>query len=63
MNQTVIYKGVIVKPVERVGDKVRVRTANPNDAQKVGLPFKDLEGGQAVFEALVPEADLVAVDS
>lgn len=63
MNQTVIYKGIVVKPVERVGDKVRVRTSHPSDAQKAGLPFKELQGGQAVFEALVPEADLVAVDS
>ena len=63
MNQTVIYKGVIVQPVERVGDRVRVRTSNPNDAQKAGLSFKDLEGGQAIFEGLVAEAELVAVDA
>jgi hypothetical protein len=63
MNQTVIYKGVIVQPVDRQGDRIRVRTSNPNDAQKAGLPFKDLEGGQAIFEALVPENELVAVDT
>ncbi len=62
MSQVVIYKGVAVEPVERSGDKIRIRTKNPSDAQRVGLLFKDMEGGAAVFEAWVPEADLVAVN-
>ena len=62
MSQVVVYKGIMVEPLERSGDKILVRTKNPNDAQKVGLPFKALEGGVAFFEDWVPEADLVAVD-
>lgn len=62
MSQIVIYKGVPVEPVERSGDKIRIRTKNPSDAQRAGLAFKDMIGGAAVFEALVPEADLVAVN-
>jgi len=62
MSQVVVYKGIMVEPLERSGDKILVRTKNPNDAQKVGLPFKTLEGGVAYFEDWVPETDLVAVD-
>lgn len=62
MSQIVIYKGVAVEPLERSGDKIRVRTKNPSDAQRAGLPFKDMEGSAAIFESWVPEAELVAVD-
>ncbi|MDJ0842292.1 MAG: hypothetical protein QNK37_37670 [Acidobacteriota bacterium] len=62
MSQIVIYKGITVEPKERDGGKIRVRTSNPADAQKAGLPFKDMEGGAAIFEAWVPEDELVAVD-
>lgn len=63
MSQIVIYKGVLVSPVDRSGDKILVQTQNPGDAQKAGLPFKELKGASAVFEAWVPAADLVPVDT
>ena len=63
MSQIVVYKGVMVQPVDRDGDRILVRTTNAGDAQKAALPFKDLRDGAAVFEAWVPEGDLVAVDS
>lgn len=62
MSQIVIYKGVPVQPMERSGDKIRIRTKNASDAQKADLPFKEMSGMEAVFEAWVPEAQLVAVD-
>lgn len=62
MSQTVIYKGVVVVPLERADGKIRVRTQNPADAQKADLPFKDMEGGRPCFEAWVPEDQLVPVD-
>lgn len=62
MSQIVIYKGIQVEPQERSGGKIRVRTKNPGDAQKADLPFKTMEGSAAVFEAWVPESELVAVD-
>ncbi len=63
MSQVVIYKGIMVEPDERVGDSIRVRTRNAGDAQKAGLPFKELEGGAAIFEGLAPESELVPVNS
>ncbi|CAM2068007.1 hypothetical protein SCOR_21700 [Sulfidibacter corallicola] len=60
--QIVVYKGVTVQAVERSGKRIRIQSRNPADAQKVGLTFKDLEGGVAVFEAWVEEDQLVAVD-
>ena len=62
MSQIVIYKGIVVEPKERHDGKILVRTTNPVDANKAKIPFKDMEGGTAVFEAWVPEGDLVAVD-
>ena len=62
MSQIVIYKGIQVEPVERSGDKIRVRTKNPGDAAKADLPFKEMSGTAAVFEGWVPESELVAVD-
>lgn len=62
MSQVVIYKGVLVEPVERTSGKIRVRTKNAVDAQKAGIPFKSMEGATAIFEILVPEEELVAVD-
>ena len=62
MSQIVIYKGVSVLPQERSQGKIRVRTTNPADAQKAGLPFAEMDGATAVFEAWVPEQELVAVD-
>ena len=63
MNQTVIYKGILVDPVERSGDKILVSTKNLGDAQRAGLPFKELREGAAYFEGWVPEKDLVPVNS
>ena len=62
MSQIVIYKGIMVTPVEVFQGKIRVQTRNPGDAQKAGMPFKDMADGAAVFEALVAEDELVAVD-
>lgn len=62
MSQIVIYKGVQVEPVEREGSKILVRTKNPGDANKAGIPFKDMEGGQAIFEVWASEDELVAVN-
>jgi len=62
MSQIVIYKGVTVYPKDREKGKILVRTSNPADAQKASLPFKCMEGSSAVFEAWVPEEELVAVD-
>lgn len=62
MSQIVIYKGVRVEPVEREGGKIRVRTTNPGDANTAEIPFKDMEGGQAVFETWANEDELVAVN-
>lgn len=62
MSQIVIYKGVPVQPVERDGARIKVQTNNPGDAQKADLPFKEMNGATAVFEAWVPEDQLVAVD-
>lgn len=63
MSQIVIYKGVMVEPVDKSGSKILVRTKNPSDAQKADLPFKDLEAGVAIFEGWAEESDLVAVNS
>jgi len=63
MSQIVIYKGIMVEPVERVGDSIRVRTRNAGDASKVGFTFKEMDGSAAVFEGVVPESELVPVDS
>lgn len=62
MSQRVVYKGIFVVAKDRRGDRILVSTDHPGDAQKAGLPFKDLVNGRAVFEDWVPEADLVAVD-
>ena len=62
MSQTVIYKGITVKPVERSSGKVCIQTNHPGDAQKADIPFKELKDGAAVFEVWVPIEDLVAVD-
>jgi len=61
MSQIVIYKGVVVEPKDRNDGKILVRTTNAGDARKAGLPFKDMEGTAAVFEAWVEESELRAV--
>ena len=63
MSQVVVYKGVMVEPQERSGKKIRIQTKNAGDAQRAGIPFKELDQGAAVFEAWVPEEELVAVDN
>ena len=63
MSQIVIYKGVMVEPVEAAKGKIRIRTKNAGDAHKAGIPFHAMEGGQAVFETWAVERELVAVDS
>ncbi len=60
--QIVVYKGVTVQAVDRSGSRILVQSRNAADANKVGLPFKDMEGGVAIFEAWVEENELVAVD-
>ena len=62
MSQIVIYKGITVEPKGRESGKIRIRTTNAADANKAGIPFKEMEGGAAVFEIWVPESELVAVD-
>ena len=62
MSQIVIYKGILVQPLDRSGGKILVRTTNPTDAGKAKLPFKDMEGSTAIFEDWVPEDQLVPVD-
>ena len=59
----VIYRGVVVDAVERRGQQVLVRSTNPADAQKVGLAFKEMRGGVAIFEAWASERELVAHDT
>ena len=63
MSQIVVYKGIMVEPMDRSGGRILVRTKNPGDAQKAGLPFKDMEGGTAIFEDWVDESSLVPVDA
>ncbi|CAM2008564.1 hypothetical protein [Acanthopleuribacter pedis] len=60
--QIVVYKGVTVQAVERAGSRIRIQSRNAADANKVGLTFKDMEDGVAVFEGWVEEDQLVAVD-
>lgn len=62
MSQIVIYKGITVTPIDRSGGKIKVRTHNAADAQKAGLPFKEMSGANAVFEDWVPESELVPID-
>ncbi len=62
MSQVVVYKGVVVRPVERADSKILVRTDNPGDAQKAGIPFKDLDQGRAIFEAWVSDNELSPVN-
>lgn len=62
MSQMVIYKGIVVEPVERDGEKLRIRSKNPADAQKASLEFTDMQGTIALFEAWVPETECRAVD-
>ena len=62
MSQIVIYRGVMVQPLEHSGKRFLVQTKNPSDAQKADISFKGMVEGQAVFEAWVDEDDLVAVD-
>ena len=61
MSQVVIYKGITVQAVDRAGDKILVRTSKMGDAQKVSMPFKEMNGTTAIFETWVPESELVAV--
>ena len=61
MSQIVIYKGVVVTPADRDGDRILVRTTNAGDAQKAGIPFKEMDGTTAVFETWVEESQLRAV--
>ena len=63
MSQIVIYKGVMVEPLERSAGKILVRTSNPADAAKAGIPFKALDAGKAFFETWVSESELVPVNS
>ena len=63
MSQIVVYKGIMVQPMDRSGDKILVRTSNAGDAGKAGLPFKEMQGSTAVFEDWVPEKELVPIDS
>ncbi len=63
MSQVVIYKGIMVEPLERSGDKIRIRTLNPGDANRAGLSFKEMDGGKAVFESWVGEDELVPVET
>ncbi len=63
MRQIVIYKGVTVHPVERSGNKVLIRTTNAADARRADIPFKDLRDGAAIFEAWVPDDELVPVNT
>ena len=59
----VAYQGILVFPQERSGSKIRIRTTNQADAQKAGIPFKELvEGSIATFETWVEESDLVPVN-
>ncbi len=62
MSQLVIYKGIVVQPVEGSSGKIRIQTTNPGDANKAGIPFKDMVDGAAVFETWVAEDQLVPVD-
>ena len=62
MSQVVIYKGVRVEARDRQGGNILVRCKNMGDAQKAGIPFKAMEGMTALFEAWVPEAELIAVE-
>ena len=61
MSQVVIYKGIIVEPKDRNGSKILIRTNHAGDAQKAGIPFKDMEGGAAMFEAWVEESEQTAL--
>jgi len=61
MSQIVIYRGIVVQPIERSGESVRIRTDNAADAAKAAIPFKDLEGGRAIFETWAPETALTPV--
>lgn len=63
MNQIVVYKGIMVEPLERSGSKILIRTKNPSDAKKADIPFSRLENGVALFETWAPETELVAVNS
>ena len=62
MSQIVIYKGVMVEPVERSNGKIRIQTKNPGDAQKADMAFKDMDGTTAVFETWANEDELVPVN-
>lgn len=61
MSQVVIFKGIMVEPLEREGKKIRIRTKNAADAQRAEVPFKTMENGAAVFETWALEEELVAV--
>ncbi len=59
MTANVVYKGIMVTPLERSKDKILIETINQSDAQKVSIPFKELRDGHAVFQAWVPESELI----
>ncbi|MCB1044814.1 MAG: hypothetical protein KDC35_17880 [Acidobacteria bacterium] len=59
----VVYRGVLVSPVDRSAERIRIETTNMNDAQKAGIPFSEMRNGKAVFAEWVPETDLVPLDT
>ncbi|MCB1052492.1 MAG: hypothetical protein H6510_11050 [Acidobacteria bacterium] len=62
MSQVLIYKGIQVQAQDMENGKVLVQTRNPVDAQKAGIPFKELQSGVAIFEAWVPQAEIVPIN-
>ena len=62
MSQILIYKCVPVTALDAEGGKILVETRNQVDAQKAGIPFKTMEGMQAVFQLWVPQEEIVKVD-
>jgi len=61
MSQQVVFKGVLVSPIERSGDRILVETLNVTDAHKAEIPFKEMRGSTAVFQLWVEESELVPI--
>lgn len=62
MSQMVVYRGVVVTPTQRDGQRILVECADMSAAQKAEIPFHEMRDGKAIFAVWAEESDLVAVN-